>query len=103
MNNLQNENFFLKEQISAQIDDLKKLRLEVIQLIGENGELHSTLEKCAYWLIYIAIKNNIGFECLQEVQKLVGDEKYLQIVDASKKHIKDVEEFNNGWQKDSNN
>ena len=103
MNNQENEILFLKEQIDRQIEDLKNLRVEVIHLIGENGELHMTLEKCAYWLINIAIKNNTGFECLQKVQELVGDEKYLQIVDAAKQHINDVEEFQNGWKKDSNN
>lgn len=99
----ENEILFLKEQISKQLEDLKNLRLEVIHLIGENGELHMTLEKCAYWLINVAIKNNTGFECLQKVQELIGDERYLQIVDAAKQHISDAEELQNGWKKNINN
>lgn len=90
MNNTENEILFLKEQIVKQLEDLKNLRLEVIHLIGENGELHASLEKCAYWLIGVAIKNNTGFECLQKVQELIGDKRYLQIVEAAKQHTNDV-------------
>lgn len=99
----ENEILFLKEQLTKQLEDLKNLRMEVIHLIGENGELHMTLEKCAYWLINIAIKNNTGFECLQKVQELIGDKRYEEIVEAAKRHTKDVEDFQNGWQKNINN
>ena len=99
----ENEILFLKEQLAKQLEDLKNLRMEAIHLIGENGELHMTLEKCAYWLINIAIKNNTGFECLQKVQELVGDKRYEEIVEAAKQHTKVVEDFQNGWQKNINN
>jgi len=103
MNITENDYLRVKEQNEQLNDEIRKLCVETMSLINQNAELNIALEKCAYWLINVAIKNDIGFECLQKVQELLGDKRYDEIVEAAKQHVKDSKDFQNGWKKDISN
>jgi hypothetical protein len=103
MNNTENELLFVKEQIETLTDDMSKLRLQIISLISQNGELYTALEKTTYWLLNVAIKNNISFECLKTNKELLGEKRYLEIAEAAEHHVKQIKDFQDGWKKDSHN
>jgi hypothetical protein len=103
MNNTENELLFLKEQIKALTDDMSKLRLEIVSLISDNDQLHTALDISTYWLLNIAIKNNIGFDCLKKNRELLGEHRYAELVESAEEHIKHAKEFLDGWKKNTNN
>lgn len=103
MNITENDYLRVKEQNEQLHEEIRNLCVETMSLINQNAELNIALEKCTYWLINVAIRNNTGFECLQKSQQLLGDKRYNEIVEAAKQHIKAAKEFQDGWKKDINN